>query len=591
MKHQERSRKHRVRYRERFRKHRSVWKDILIISLVGFAIYSNTFNSAFHYDDYQNIVNNDLIKNLSNLRAIWSFSPTRFVTYVTFAMNYHIGGLEVTGYHVLNLIIHLLNGAIIYWISRFIVSTVYTRKENKDDYSTWIPLIAGLVFVSHPIQTQAVTYIVQRAASLATMFYLLSLMCYIKARLHHIAREGGRRSALYYSAAFISGILAMFSKEIAITLPLAIALVEFYFIQGASRIRWKYAFLFLPIVIIVPLTIYLTGAIDFQTLGQIETPEGTITIPPLNYLLTQFKVLVLYLQLVLVPIGQNLDHDIALAQTILEPKVLLSLALLVSILILAVFLFRRNKLLSFGIFWVFLTLLPESSIIPVTDVSMEHRLYLPMVGMSILIVAILFNILERLKPKNINLIIFALIGMYCVMTYARNNVYRDELSLWSDVVSKSPQKSRPYNNRGIGYLRKGMVSEAERDFRRATEIDPRSREGWNNLAVFYTDMGSYQKAIEILDQSAMVSPNSPIIFFNRGRAHYFLAEYEKAIEDYTRSLALDPKDKRVLQNRAVAFAFLARYQSALSDCDAALQLDPQDAEIMRNRTAILQLIK
>ena len=197
----------------------------VIIVILGIIIYSNTFNSTFHFDDVPNIVENSAIKDIKDFSAINNHIYRRVVGFYTFALNYHFHELDVLGYHVVNLLIHLCASIMAWWLSFLILSTPVMRKEAVFGHKKTIALAVGLLFLSHPIQTQAVTYIVQRLASLSTFFYLTSLCLYIKARL-----IGTKRFyMLYFAGSALSAFLGMFTKETVFTLPFAVLLIEIFF--------------------------------------------------------------------------------------------------------------------------------------------------------------------------------------------------------------------------------------------------------------------------------------------------------------------------------------------------------------------------
>ena len=157
---------------------------LLCTLLLGTLIYSNTFFSSFHFDDIASIVENFAIRHILNLQAIWNFWPTRFITYLSVALNYHFHQLNVLGYHLFNLTVHLGSAILVWWFMLLTFSTPVMKDEKIAKHANLIALFASLVFLTHPIQTQAVTYIIQRATSLATLFYLASLCFYVKSRLH-----------------------------------------------------------------------------------------------------------------------------------------------------------------------------------------------------------------------------------------------------------------------------------------------------------------------------------------------------------------------------------------------------------------------
>src|SRR3990167_5669134 len=211
----------------------------IILCCVGIIIYSNTLHGSFHFDDTGSIVENVSIRHLTDLAAIWNFWPTRFITYLSLAINYHFNGLNVFGYHLFNLIVHLGSAFLVWWLALLTLSTPRMKDEKISDHGDLIALFIGLLFVAHPIQTQAVTYIIQRAASLAALFYLASLCLYVKSR----ALDRGIRNPLirkfYYGGSLVTAVLAMFTKEMSITLPFMLLLYEYCFLKPKKGLNWK----------------------------------------------------------------------------------------------------------------------------------------------------------------------------------------------------------------------------------------------------------------------------------------------------------------------------------------------------------------
>ncbi|PIP16495.1 MAG: hypothetical protein COX46_01880, partial [bacterium (Candidatus Ratteibacteria) CG23_combo_of_CG06-09_8_20_14_all_48_7] len=360
------------------------WYGPFLICLLGIIVYSNTFHVPFVFDDTRNIVENPAIRNLWNIHAIWNFLATRFVTYFSLALNYHFHKLSLPGYHIFNLAVHLGNAILVYWFILLTFSTPYfnhpysvipacLRQESgfpltargndmvglTEYLRNLLALFGALLFVCHPVQTQAVTYIIQRAASFATCWYLLTLCLYAKARLPSASRP-------YYAGSIISAVLALFTKETAITLPFMLLLWELCFFEKLTKTSIKRTAPFFTLLLVTLMTIRITGSINFENLRKIDPGfYATATISSKNYLLTQFRVIVTYIRLLLVPINQNLDYDYPIARNLFSPPVLGSLVLLLVLLAFGVWFYRKNRLISFSIFWFFLVLVPESSFIPI----------------------------------------------------------------------------------------------------------------------------------------------------------------------------------------------------------------------------------
>jgi len=462
------------------------------IILLGFLIYSNTLQSSFHLDDINSIENNLAIRNIWNLQAIWNFWPARFITYLSVAFNYHLSQLNVFSYHIFNLAVHLISGILVWWLMLLTFSTPAMKAQKIAKHAKLMAFFAGLAFLTHPLQTQGVTYIIQRAASLATLFYLLSLSLYVKFRLLSQQRESPVVSRFFYGGSLIAAVMAMFTKEMAITLPFTVLLYEACFLKTKEKFNWKYRVPFFLTLLIIPLTMFLTKYVDFIGMKRISGEFPNIS--SWRYLLTQFSVSVTYLRLLVIPINQNLDYDYPVAKNLLELPSLASFILLVLILIIAIKIFSKYRLISFGIFWFFLTLLPESSVIPIKDVIFEHRLYLPMVGFSFVLASSIYYIFENKAFKSMVIFLLIIISGYALLAYKRNFIWKDELTLWDDVVRKSPNKTMPYYNRGTAYAKQRNFTQAISDFTKAIEIYPNYTEAYYNRGIAFYGIKEYDQA-------------------------------------------------------------------------------------------------
>jgi len=193
----------------------------VLIILVGILAYSNSFQASFQFDDGRTIVNNPAIRDVKNLKQLWNLDPSRFITHLSFAVNYFFGKLDVRGYHLVNFGIHLLNSIIVFFLSRFIFIRSYPQKNIFNADATIPAAFTSLIFLSHPIQTAAVTYIVQRATLLAALCYISSIALYVLFRQ--------KNNKFFYGLSFVAASFGLFCKPIIITLPLAIFLFEYCF--------------------------------------------------------------------------------------------------------------------------------------------------------------------------------------------------------------------------------------------------------------------------------------------------------------------------------------------------------------------------
>jgi Tfp pilus assembly protein PilF len=543
----------------------------ILISFLGIIIYSNSFLGPFQFDDIPSIVNNPFIRDIHHLQNVLGFLPRRSALYFTFAFNYHFNGLNVFGYHLFNLGIHLASALLLWKLVLLTFSTPVMKDEKISCHADVISLLAGLVFVAHPVQTQAVTYIVQRAASMAALFYLASLVFYVKSKLLQTDKAGLSLAKFYYICSLLTAIMAMFTKETAITLPLMILLYEFSFLKTGKNIDWRRLFPFLLTICIIPLTMLLTESGPAR-LQQLRNEPG---ISPIHYLLTQFRVMVTYIRLAFFPFHQNLDYDYPILKNILQLPVLTSLLFLTSILLFAKCLFSKYRLVSFSIFWFFLALLPESSFLPIKDVIYEHRLYLPLAGYSIFIASSSYYLLGRNNFRAMTIAVTLVIACYSVLTYQRNEIWKDELTLWDDAVKKSPHKARPYNNRGNILAQQGNFAEAMLDFNKAIAIDPNYANAYYNRGITYTKEGYLTQAVFDYNKAININPEYAKAYNNRGNIYYTQNRFIRAISDYGKAITLNPTLAEAYNDRGNAYCKQGDFIQAISDYNKAIALNPE----------------
>ncbi|MCK5008929.1 MAG: hypothetical protein KAS98_00490, partial [Deltaproteobacteria bacterium] len=241
--------------------------SLLAIIILGTIIYSNTFDASWHFDDHTAILENYSIRNLKETAL--AVGTSRWIGFTTFALNYHFGKLDVFSYHLVNICIHLINAILVYFLVLLSFKTPCLKDNKISHYAASISLASGLIFVAHPIQTQAVTYIVQRFTSLATLFYLLSLVLFIKARLQN---QGGKRffspsHLACYLGSLLAAYLAMKTKEITITLPVIILLYEFSFFSPSLRALARKLPYLIPLLLtffIIPFSRYGIGLLGIS---------------------------------------------------------------------------------------------------------------------------------------------------------------------------------------------------------------------------------------------------------------------------------------------------------------------------------------
>lgn len=582
---------------------------ILGIFFLGLAIYSNVLHAPFVYDDCRSIIENESIRNLTE--SIRNISSNRYLPLLSFALNYTVGGLKPFGYHLINNLIHVINAFLVYCLIILTFKTPFFKSQhnNIDSPRFFIAFSSAFVFIAHPIQTQAVTYVVQRSTLMATMFYLLSLVMYIKARLlnqntEHRIKDPEKRQKIFkikfvlcYLTSVICAVLAMKSKEIAFTLPLMVVLYEFCFFSETrdtqakacgyiSRIthyalRFLYLLPILLTMLIIPLSMLNIG--QAENIAQdidIQSRE-TINISRTDYLLTQFRVGITYLRLLICPVNQNADYDYSVYHSFFNPEVFLSFFCLLSMFIIAVYLLYKSRithqalrLVAFGIFWFFITLSVESSIIPIRDVIVEHRLYLPSIGFFIASISLTDYLLPHTRVK-IALIIVIVVSL-SIGTYTRNIIWEDPKTLWEDVIAKGPNNSRAYNNLGVVYKERGEFDRAIEQFEKSLRANRNYTAVYFNLGDVQYRLGNYENAVAYLNQAltGKLNPQLHLDILNKlGRTYSAMGQTERAIEIFEKAVKLFPSSIVLLNNLGVQYIKNGQTDSAIELYEKAIKIE------------------
>jgi tetratricopeptide (TPR) repeat protein len=562
----------------------TIYNIIYLAFIIGLGslIYSNSFNCSFHFDDLSNIVKNPKIQNLTNVTEWWNYNPNRPMAFLTFALNYHFNQQDVRYWHLVNLVIHLMNACLVYWLTKLIFSSQILNQSPILQYKNIIVFFTAILFVSHPLATGSVTYIVQRMTSLVTMFYLISILLYIKARL---VDNNDVLKLQLFSGSFVSGLFAMLTKENAYTLPFSILLVEI-FILDSKWVSFNYRDKRIKLIALVLLSFMVLLSLKFSTSIFKTLPPSlynSFTITPLNYFLTQSSVIIKYIQLLFVPINLNLDYDYQISNSIFEVRTLLSFLLIVALMGFAKYLFKENRVISFCIFWFFLTLSIESSFIPISDLIFEHRTYLPSFGFFLGITSGLFIVFGQNYKYVAMTILIGIVITNSVQTYKRNLVWRNDFTLWNDVVFKSPNKARPYYNRGIALDRQGQLDKAIADYSKAIQINQNYTSAYSNRGLAYIRLKQFdraladsRKAIEIDPKCATAFNNLGLIFDQQGQLNESVSQYSKAIE-------LNPNYEEAYSNRGISYGKLEAWEKSIADFSKAIELDPTFKAAYANR--------
>jgi tetratricopeptide (TPR) repeat protein len=571
-------------------------------------LYVRTFNVPWYYDDIMNIVERPYFNDFDQImRLIFS---SRGVSKLSFALNYAVGGLYLPGFHLVNILIHAATASLLYFI---------LKRLFRD--SKLFPFLGALLFAVHPVQTHAVTYIVQRMTSLSGLFFLLSIYMYILYRETGISDNNiiGARRNFFWVTAFLSGVLAVFSKEIAVVLPIALCLFDLYFFRSFSKGWRKWLLPTLPFFIVsclVTFFLFLAPLLKGAGIDAITSTAVTIVssknLTPYTYFVTQLEVIWRYIRIIILPYGLTLDYCYPVVSNFFSLHSIISGVGLAGLLLLSWRLRSSNPRISFGISWFFLTLAVESSFIPL-DPLFIHRLYLPIVG----IIIIALDLLSRFsKRRYVMFFIYFIIFIYAAVTWQRNSLWLDPVAFYEDNLSKAPHSERVRNLLAEQYTFNGREDDAKRLLLEAIRINPGFGSSIVGLSNIYLNEGRRGEAFELLEnglrynqsdheihnslgslysmigrkgmaeyhlQKAIdIKPDYGKAFCNMGSHYTGLGMWKEAEKQYRIALNLSPNDPMIHYNLGLALLNNGQHESARDEFDQVLKLDPKDKNLIYN---------
>ncbi len=608
---------------------------IFISILLG---YGYTLNYAFHFDDLISFVDvpANHLKELTWNNVSIILHGNRPVANLSFALNYYFDRLETRGYHLVNIMVHISTTFAVYLLFLKTLSLPGMRETGfgmgKPGY--WIEhrgkiaLMAALLWGIHPVQTQAVTYVSQRMASLAAFFYLSSLLFYIYGR---VTVGGG--AWRWFSLSAVFGLLAFGTKENSLTLPLVIFLYDLFFISRFKiHLSRKEPFI-------------LTGLFAGGALGVfyiISTYQGTHTLAemllsnygtedmdPLLRVMSEWRVVIFYISLLLLPIPSrmNLDPDFPLSRGLFDPMTtFFSLLAILFLLGFAISKARKFPILSFSILWFFINLAIESTFIKL-DLVFEHRLYLPSIILFLPLMMGIYLLALRYPARNERVVIAIvafLAASLLYMTHERNKVWKNGVSLWSDVALKSPNKSRAFNNLGRSYLDVEQWDLAKNNFIQAIKLDPKNQNainnlgnaylreqkydlaikayqkvldlnrnnflGHNDLGIAYQAVGKNDLAIKEFLEAVRLNPNSGDAHNNLGNMYLLSNQLDLAAINYQKTIDLNPKHSTAHANLGLVYQQQGKVKEAAEEFGIGVKLDPHSSFAQSNYGSMMEMM-
>jgi len=529
-----------------------VFFSVMLIMFFGFTVYGNSFNNEFLWDDVHLVEDNSYIRNWSNLEKIFTkdimagaarrsnfYRPIQTLTYT---VDYSLWKLDVRGYHFTNTLLHVFSALAVFWL----INILYGKRL--------LSLLTSLFFVIHPIHTETITYIAGRADSLALFFVLLTLIFYIK----HLNSENRGT----YIFMLLSYIFALLSKESSLIL-LPLLLLYHY----SHKIKIKLIQL-LPLIGITIFYILLRVTVfSFHTTHSPEHPATLFERIP-----TFFAAITSYARILFLPFDLHMGYGYK-QFGFADPKVILGIMILSFLFVYGFKQRNKNALIFFSLSWFFVALIPVSNLYPINAYMAEHWLYLPSIGIF-LILSDRLCALSRFKHLEVisKIIIMSLMIFYSYLTVKQNTYWKNPVTFFERALKYTPNNHKMYYNLGTAYTDLGKSEYAIIAYEKAIEINPTYDEAHINLGVAYYNAGmrkeaetTYKKAIELSPDSAEPYSNLGIIEYDRGND-------QKAIDLYTKAIQVNSNYGKAYNNLAIVYVRQKKFKLAIEYCDKARKL-------------------
>jgi len=574
---------------------------IVALFILIFSIYSNTFYASWKFDDEQNILHNKALHlselNWQDIKGIFFASPEkkgkiyRPAACFSFALNYYLGKKNVMGYHLVNISIHFFASLFLFlFIYRTLNLPLLKARYGPHSYS--IAFLATFLWAINPVQTQAVTYIVQRMASMAGMFYIMAMYYYLKGR----TSGKGLWMAVHFFMCLVCGILAVGSKENAAMLPIGIFLFDLFLIQGSTKANVKKNLLIFSIMTMVllvcALVFYGPSMFDPGHLQSLYEKNRPFTMG--ERLLTQPRVILFYLSLLFYPMPNRLciSHDIPVSLNLIDPPTtLIAIIAILAILGISIIKSRKWPFISFCSIFFFLNHVIEGSVFPL-EICFEHRNYLPsMLLFAPVAILLLKGIQNYSHKKGMQWIVVAFVILVLISlghsTFVRNFSWLTKESLWVDAVDKAPGLGRPNNNLGRALSLMGMHERAMSEFKTALTKEclhqtvchamPYYNLGWECQRIGKLDeaLANYKEAVKLMPTHTNTHNNMGTVFAKKNMP-------EEAENAFRTALSYD--NNHFLANKNLGTFFLmhrGRIEEAIPMLDTALKQYPYDPPLVR----------
>lgn len=536
--------------------------------------YSNSLHGPFHYDDFMDIRDNPTIRHIWPVRDVFYISGSGFMTRpivnLTFAINYATGGLNPFHYHLTNLCIHICASLALLGVVRRTLSLPTFKGQFWGHIST-LSLVSAALWALHPLLTESVSYITQRYESLMGLFVLLTFYCVLRM----VDSPAPSKWGVLASG---SCLLALGSKEVAVSVPILIFLFDRIFMAGSFRRAWEERRI---------LYMGLLAAWAIFAFIQVHPVERTfagfgLTLPWWRYALNQPNVVLHYLHLAIWPYPLNFDYLWRVANT--WNQLVPGIVVISILLILTLWAFFRKPYVAFLAIFFFFILAPTSSVMPILDLAVEHRMYLPLISVVLIVVFSIYHIvLISNKNHRINsalsrgiavLLFSATLAALGALTYLRNEDYQNSIDIWRDAVAKAPDNPRAHHNYAFNLAEAGYVDQALHEYQIAISQAPNMPLFHGNYGELLGKLGRYQEGLVELRMAVRLDPKNYKYYYTLGTLLLRKGSLDNAIICLDEAIQINPKAGVPYAGLASAFLTKNQLGKALEQIHKAISLEP-----------------
>ena len=492
----------------------TIRKIIYILIIIGFVLYFNSFGNQMFWDDDDSILKNAFIQNWEHIPKYFSENLIagaglvsnywRPVLLSVFSLEWHLWEDWAPGYHFVNTSFHIANAILLFLILLFLF------KEK------WLSFLTSLIFLAHPLQTEAVTYVAGLGDSLSVFFVFLGIWFYLKSK----------EKKKLYKWSLIMYALALMSKETAIIMPGFIFLIDFVVykkkIKESLKTLWPFLAIF-GFYFLLRATV-----LNFSNTFNLYGEENIFTSSIFTRIFTFLKILTIYIQLLFWPFGLHMERSVEIATSLFSAPVLIGLLVFLSLITLAVTQLKKRPIISFGILWFFIGLsLTSNILIPINGLLYEHWLYLPLIGIFLPLIWLG----QKIKFKKVALACFVIFFLFLsTLTMARNRDWKDPITFYNQTLEYAPDSFRVINNLGMAYNDVGDHEKAEETYFKAIALNPSVPTVYHNLGNNYANNNQIDLAIENFEKALELNPHFTFSYGSLFNLYLETEQYDKAIE-------------------------------------------------------------